>query len=545
MNTRIPGASDLLLACLVSIACTPADEAAVSPMLLRSVDAGAPLPLVRPSSSAEPTKAEPIAAPDRWAIPVAADAPQFERVAVGGGDTLVALLQTTDGALFAATGPVLARLGTGGAYEPRPEWSRGIDDTAALDSLTSGYDWWQAVAMGGTWPEGAYLVLSPESGSRGDDSPHETYRRLNGTWTRVATGAKRFDWYPRSFGAWKDGSLLALRAFDPHYTAYDDEGSPSPREAKTVAAAIAAEKRLVVLRGRPKAPGFGKRDVRAFASLPTGEIYAAIAEGDVITMLHHDGVTASERALTLPGPGVVGAHDITVVATGDDRVWVFGSARDGEDDRAYVARYDGRTWSQVSTPCVGPASSGSIDDAGNAYFVCDVQRTDVDTEAALLRVKGDLVEELPTGILPYQVVARRSDDIWVVNSPFGLDVALVYSGAKVPSPHVLPSREEVARTVYEWSEPHEMAPACAGVWIPLTEGADRAAAEATLERLAGDEGYPELYEARVAGSTAFGVRIQGVSDKTLPAATKRVVAALGTAAGTPTCNQRPSVEPEG
>lgn len=549
MITIVSSRCVLLLAGAVGMGCASADESAVAPSTPAAAAPVDPAPVVQPPAPVTPTPAvtaTPPATAAESAVPVAADAPRFTRVAVAAdGDGVVALLRTTNDQLFAATGPVLARLGADGSYEQVPEWVRGVDDQGSLEALAVGYDWWSAVAMGGTWPEGAYLVLSPESGGRGEDSPNELYRRANGSWVRVATRAKRFDWYPRAFGPWKDGSLLALRGFEPRYSRYDDEGNAPASEVKAAAATIAKEKRLIVLRGAPKAPAWGNRDIRAFASLPTGEIYAAVADGETVTMLHHDDASGAEVTRTLPTKGTLSDYEIEVVATGDDRVWVFGSASVGDDAHGYVARFEGRTWEEVETPCVGTARSGSVDDAGNAYFVCDVQRAPDQARPALLRVRGKAVEELPTGIVPGQVVARTPADIWVVSPPFEREMALAHTGTDVATPHTLATRVDAGRAVFEWADPHPMTPSCQGVWIPLAPGADRAAAEKSLEAFGVEDGFPEVYQARLQGRTEWGITIRAVTGKELHAATKRVVRALGTMVGPPTCNQRPSVDPEG
>lgn len=537
-----------VLASLLASACASSDESAVDPGASQPAsDPAPPTPEVvaTPKPAVAPTQ-EKVAPPaPAFGPPIAADAPKFDRVAVADkGDSFVSLLRTTDGQVFAAAGPVVAKLGADGSFEREPSWVRGIDDQrGSLEGITSGYYWWHAIAMGGTWPEGAFLVLSPESGGRGDDAWHETYRRTNGLWGLTATRSKLFDWHVQSFGPWKDGSLLALKAFSPRYSRFDDAGDAPAAEVKAAKRAIDREKRLIVLRGRPKAPPFGERDVRAFASLATGEIYAVMAEGEKVSLLHHDDVTSSERTFAPPGTAAVSPYEIEIVATGDDRVWVFGSANEGDETRGYVATYDGRAWREVATPCTQGAHSGSIDDAGNAYFICSVQRDAKNTGAALLRAHGKAVEELPTGIEPGTVVARTPADIWVLSEPFARDYALLHTGTVVPKVQSLPSQAEAGHAVYEWADARPFATPCGGVWLPLAEGADRDAAAKTLEGLGDGEGYPDLYEARIHGRTEWGVTIHGLTDRKLIKATKRAMAALGTAVGPPTCNQRPGVDP--
>jgi hypothetical protein len=545
----------LALVSLAASSCLSSEEAALDPGATPPGPVGstpgesaAPSePGVAPQEPARVVVTPAATAAPRFGPPVAADAPRFDRVAASAeASPSTTLLQTTDGTIFVATGPAIAKLGADGSLEQQPSWTRGIADPRGdLDGITAGYYWWRAIAMGGTWPEGAYLVLAPESGGRGDTSPNETYRRSNGIWIATKTGARLFDWHVDAFGPWKDGSLLALRAFQPRYASVDEAGEAPPGEVVTAARAIAKEKRLIVIRGEPKAPGFGERDVRAFASLASGEIYAAMGGGPSVTMLHHDDMTSSERTFALPVEGTVSAYEIEVVATGDDRVWVFGASSDAADRaRGYVARFDGRQWREVKTPCVAAARSGSIDDEGHAYFVCEVQRDENKTEAALLRARGDRVEELPTGVWVDTAIARSARDIWVLGSHESAGNVLLHTGTIANEVHTLAGQSEAGLLVYEWAEPRPLGSPCPGVWLPLAEGADREAIAKQLESLEGARGFPEVYEARVQGTVAWGITIRGLDDRELVAATKRVMKLLGASVGTPTCNQRPSTNPD-
>lgn len=513
----------------------------------------APNPAQAPAPATQPVPAAPAAVapaitptptptpidPDAGAI--AKDAPTFDLIATNDAEnTHYSLLRATDGQVFVASGPALVRLSPDGGHTTDPQWARGISDIGEeFDAIEAGMYWWTADAIGGTWPDGAYLVLSPEFGSRGADTPNELYRRTNAMWTRVPTRTARFDWAPIAFGRWKDGSLLALKGFEPRFRVRDDESGPTATEEKAFAAAIAPQKRLVVLRGRPKAPAFGKQDIRAFASLASGQIYAAVAKGDDVTMLHYDDATAVVRDVPLPTP--VASWDLDLEATASDRVWLFGQHRDAESRRGLVARFDGAAWHDVETPCVDAARSGSIDDTGAAYFVCDVKSGD-SSRAALLRAKAGVVEELQTGITPFAVVANSPTDIWVLSPPYNGATKLVHTGTTASEPFTLPTTIDAAVAVFEWAELRPVKRGCTAPWIPLAEGADRSAAEAIVDELSGTAGYPEVIEARVHGRVEIGVAIRGVDGDESVRATKRVVAKLGAAAGTPTCNRRPVVD---
>ena len=504
--------------------------------------APAPAPAPTPVAAARPTAAPTVdpgaRVPVTGAAAGATDAPRLVVVASADSNgSAISLAQTTDGQVFATVGPLVIRLAADGSVSTDPTWTRGIRDQAPHFDMTDATEYsWFAHGMGGSWPEGAYLTIEFLGGGRGSDVPAEVYRRSNARWTPVATRARHFDWYPSSFGLWSDGSLLALKAFSPRFHSFEDDGEPSASEQKQVAKAIAAQKRLVVLRGKAKAPAFGRKDVRAFASLPTGQIYAAVVTDDVVSMLHYDASTSRERNVELPGGAGVSAFELEIRSNAADRVWLFGEAGVEGERHGYVASFDGVAWQSIATPCTQAAHSGSIDDSGAAHFVCDVPRAAGQTGPALLRVRGNLVEELPVPVAPQMVVARSPTDVWVLGSPDQGRISLFHSGTTQNQALELP---DASTQVFEWADDHPLDQRCMAVWIPLVSGADRQAVAKTIDALTIDGGHPELIDARVRGRVETGVVIQGVSGKDAVTAIKRVVSALGQAAGTATCNQRP------
>lgn len=522
----------------------PGPGPAPKPTPTSTPDAPAPI-IANPTAAAPPASDEPAAMPStRSGLKAADDAPPLVKVATRTSDDggAIVLLPSTDGHLFAAAGPLLYLLGDDGSIAHDPRWSRGIDvEGVMLESAENGMFWWNASGVGGTWPDGAYLVLHRGFGTRGGDAPAELYRRSNALWTRIDTQDAKVHWYPRRFGAWKDGSLLALAGFTTQYSnAGDGDVDPPAKEVRAFESAVARRKKLVVLRGAPKAPPFGERNVHAFASLPGGEIFAVLTEDAKAVVLHHDG--AGERTLALPVSASLEPRYLDVRATARDRAWVFGPSTRGAEAHGYLARFDGTTWTEVDTACES-ISSLSLDPQGTAYVVCPVNTANGEFTRVLLRIEGTEIEEIPTPSMPSEVVARGPKDVWVA-SEAEHQGELWHTGATAAAPLELPSNYDTVRTVLQWAEPSPLTDGCYQPWIPLVAGTDVAAANAKLEPLRAKEIYPEIVEAYVQDRTEYGVTLPGSGGKGVVRVVKSVTAALGDAAGTPSCNDRPAVAAE-
>lgn len=561
---RIPTVAAVRVSCWLRVlpigllGCDALDTAALEPSAAAPT-AASEAPTATPASSptAKPTPASspapassptPAPAPASLAgIAAAGDAPRFAVVATQSAGEL-RLFETVDGQAFAVSGPWVTQLHRDGTIEVDPTWTRGIaTDGPEFDNLSVESYAWYSAALGGTWPEDAYLVVEPGWAGRGSDLPPQVYRRVQARWTPVATREAAFDWAPRAFGPWRDGSILALRSFTPRYRSVGDSGEPSEAEQRRIGRIIAAQKRLVVLRGRPKAPAFGGEDVRAFASLATGSIVAAIAEATDteharIAMVHH-GIDGAVRRLALPDAGPDPFEPLIVQVRADDDAWLFGRAAEGS--AGWVARFDGDAWRQVTVPCASGIAAAAIDRRGDAYLVCDVAEGPAagdrePAQAALLRVRGDSVAWLPTPVPPAGIVAHDPDGLWVVGASIQGETTLLHTGTTVAAPQQLPDPETIARRVFEWAEPAPLGSGCLRPWIPLVAGADRAAVQARLDALpAADVGHPQLVQGRVQGRSELGVAVFPDDAAASSAATTRVLAAVGADAGTPTCNHRP------
>lgn len=478
------------------------------------------------------------------------DPPRFVVVAqrATGGADAEALLQTGDGQLFAASGPWLMRLASDGSFTQESGWLRGIDTGPDEFDMSFGADltWWNATAMGGGWPEGTFLVLTWGAGTRLGDDSSVLYRRVAGAWDPVATDKGALHWYPRSFGPWKDGSILALKGFD--MISPRSEDGPSPAAERAFKAAVAGEKKLIVLRGAPQAPKFGAREVQAFASLPTGEIVALIADRQAIVALHYTDAGPVERTLALPGADRGRLTHVDVRMSGPDRAWVSGEwtanpdAQGNQESRGYLARFDGQAWTEIATECSLAVKSLSIDDQGSVYFVCALKVGRDKLRSVLFRVREDVVEELPMDAEPGQVVARSPADIWVLTQdPLG-PTRLLHSGTRRGEPATLPSARQVAEAVYEWADPRPVDAACRRIWLPAAPGQDVGALEPMLAGFGGDEVRAEAIQGRVQGRVEVGVMLRVNRAKQQPRALQSLQTRLRAAVLTPTCNERLAAE---
>lgn len=521
------------------------------PNQVADATAPAPVPVQAATASAASAKSLPPLPSAVSKARVPDDAPRFAVVAQGadGGAAPVSLLRTGDGQVFAASGPWLMRLASDGSFTQERAWTRGVDTGEDEYEMTFGADltWWVASAMGGSWPEGAYLVLTWGAGTRLGDVSSVLYRRVGEAWTRVATDKGKLRWYPRRFGPWKDGSILALKGFDLIHPR--SESGPPPAVERAFKAAVAAEKKLIVLRGAPQAPKFGERDVQAFASLATGEIVALIADRTGMVALHYTDSGAGERTLALPDVDRGRLTEVDVRLSGPDRAWMSGEwtaakpdAQDRVESRGYLARFDGQAWTEVATECRTAVRSLSLDDRGVPYFVCAVKVDGDRQRSVLFRVRDDVVEELPTEFEPDQVLARGPADIWVLAQGLAGPTKLLHSGTTRGEPAVLPSSQQVAAAAYEWAGPRPVDAACRTLWLPAVAGRDVQALESMLEGFGGDEIRAEAIQGRVHGRVEVGVMLRVRRANQQKRALQELQKRLDDAVGAPTCDERLSVE---
>ncbi len=531
----------------------PAGAAAAPP----SQTQAAPQPVVQADA---PAAAQPLhAAADapvgvaKSKAPRAADAPRLHRVARrtdgSGGIAQMRFARTLDGKRFVLSGAAISVLGDDGTVRFDPESLRGFDDAGFdLEGVELGMIWWYAMALGGTWPEGAFLTVGIGSGSRGGDDVPRVYKRSNGVWTRMATHKPTHHWYYAEFGPYTGGSLLALERYQLRYG--DVEEGPSRAEERAFAAAVAKEKPLVVVRGAPKAPLLGSGTVETFASLPTGEIFALARGQDTQDLVVWNGVAGTLQRTPAPGMDPASPH---LLAVAPDQVWFYGAqSSEAREGGGLLARWDGHGWTQHATPCNGEITAMTVADDGRTYLTCSVEAQEAQGAFALLRVVDPrqatlAFEELPLATDakegPVAVLAGAGDTLWVItgSDPYSAD-SVWRTGAPVETPAVIPNTMQTLRAVLEWAPPRPLDAECAHPWVPLLPDTDRAAAEAAITALSGESFSVELREARVQGRIEHGVVMEFGGGKGVRGRVAQITKALAGKVGEPTCNERPPAQ---
>ncbi|MBX7081899.1 MAG: hypothetical protein K1X88_22025 [Nannocystaceae bacterium] len=532
----------ILCALVAGVACTSREGAAPAEPPVSAAEPPAPAASPTATPAPEPA-AKPAAASAvfRTALPHVEPARRFEQVASFGAlERGLQLARLGDDVLAAFGGPEVVILEPDGRVTSDPQWVRGVESHSP-ELLDGNMLYWYPVALGGGWPEQTYLTVGLGSAARSGGGPPELYARRQGRWHRVATSTKQMNWYPIAFGPWKDGSLLALQRFEPRFsTDGDGDVEPPAAEVRAFEAAVKKRKSLVVISGAPKAPTLPVRELRAFASLPTGELFAAGVEDGRTVMVHHDGTRA--RRVELPrgtGVNVQGMHALAA-----DRVFAWGSAAAGS--KGYLARWDGAAWRELGElPCSGAIVGLDVDGEGTVYFTCEVPSQGKSGNTALLRLRGDVLDELGVPTSPDEgplaVLARGPDDVWITVGAWadGEGGTLWHTGASGP-PTALRSSSDTNAVLLEWDEPRPVGRDCWIAWVPLRDGADPDKAAMAIRDAEGL--VAEVRWVRVQGSTQWGVWVSE-TPKVMRAALAKVVARLGKDAGEPICNERPWVEP--
>jgi hypothetical protein len=422
------------------------------------------------------------------------------------------------------------RIAPGGSFSRDPDLLRGIEaefgelsiDQEGLFMLAH----WGAAAAGGRWPDGFYLTLTAEFGFRHDDYPTRVYRRTDDRWAAVASKGDHFHWFPTDLAPWRDGSVLALRGFDPIY-AYpehrDETTEPLAASVRQAKASIERHRPLIVIRGASKAPDFGRRDLAAIDALPTGEIVAVVV-GDAPLALHFDPATNAVTERPLPGRALASAE---VLVEGSALAWIYGVAAD--PDAPYLVRFDGEAWREDPTPECEVAGIGSFSRSADAetWLVCGSPATAplfAGDDHTLWRRPADggwEHVEVPSGAIPTEVVARRSDDVWV-----GGNVLLhTRKPAKVET---VPGYTEMWLEAQERAEP--VAPFSCSHGTTIIEGApggEQSELVATIDqalRGMGEGGSIALIEVPFRGASRLALQNHAVEDKKAAA---RLARAMG------------------
>lgn len=449
------------LRCLATLAVTFACEA--------STHRG---PLVDPQAPTQaPSRAEPAASPQAAALPVR-PSPQrtwhlAARVEVDEGDDVarLRLFTSADGTLFVTSGPLVMRVGNDGSFAPDRAWLRGIEPPG---SGFEGIAAWDVETLGGRLPDGLYLSLRVETDGRAEPPTQQVYRWADTTWTPVDHAAKRYTWQLTGLAPWRDGSVLALRSFTP--TMPPEVEMISDEYYAEFLEIVARQRRLVVLRGRPKAPAqLANERIVAFDARETGEVVAVVHvppkgvsahEAEVAlrrsyAILHY----APDRPLrrvSLPEltEALVAWHTPAVAWSDDGVLRAWGSIETTNEDtleRTFaplLLRFDGEQWIRESPPPCRDESSivAFATDVGRQWSGCMGHFPTSGPGAVFSRVaEGPWEEEIMpadalAGGAAIDIVVRGADDVWIAGGA-------VYRTQAVGSPVVLPG------LAAQWSGP--------------------------------------------------------------------------------------------
>jgi hypothetical protein len=335
----------------------------------------------------------------------------------------VRLFEAAGSELFATVGPQLVRIGADGAFERDPMWLRGIEPLRDEGALSlAAIVTWDAIAAGGRWPDAFYVTVSAEFSYRGSDNPHWVYRRQGDRWIALKTRGDHFHWFVADIAPWKDGSVLALKGFQPihEYRGEYELAEPTKASMRRAKAAIDRQKPLVVIRGAGKAPDLRRRDIAAIDALPSGEI-VGVVEGETPVAVHFDPTSGAVTERALPKRTLA---DAEVLLEGSARAWIHGRI-EGHPGAPYLVRFDGESWIEDATPPCENAGIGSLARTpdGDAWAVCgyppDTPLFQGEPNSLWHRPADAGAWEpakLPDGAVPTEVVARSRDDVWVAGN---------------------------------------------------------------------------------------------------------------------------------
>jgi hypothetical protein len=390
--------------------------AACSPTTAPTKDRIEPMTLVAEAPAKEPELAEP--EPEPMFHPVAKVVPSEhdERA------PHFRVFEAANGELFVSVGPQIVKLGDDGSFTRDVAWLEGIQtfderSSASISSLLS----WDVVTAGGVWPEAFYITVSGEVGFRGGHYTHRVYRRDSDRWVAMTTRGSAFFWFFDDIAPWKDGSVLALRGFEPVYRykrGSEDAEEPTEASRRRAKAAIAAQKPIIVIQGRAKAPNLGRREIVGIDALASGEM-VAVVRGSKPIAVHYD--SGSGRAIDRPLPADL-LQDADVLLESATRAWVYGYVETTSSIAPYLARFDGEAWQRDTPPGCKDIGIGSLSRSpeGDLWAVCGFGPDDpvFEPEALGLWLRpadADAWEEvkLPDEAAPIEVLARGRDDVWV------------------------------------------------------------------------------------------------------------------------------------
>jgi hypothetical protein len=501
----------------------------------------APAPTPAPTPAVDPAIA--------GKVEIAADARAWSQLVAFALDdsSEPSLVRSEAGTLYAALGPKLVELAPDGTSS-----ALGTDGITLLRQeqplLDGDYVRFLPTMIGGDFPREGFLVVSYSLGARGIEPPPQTFRRReDGRWHELDNGTPEFVWYPAAFGRWTQGSLLALRGFAGRYLDADSEAGErrAIKRARIIDAAIAKQKHMVVLRGQPRAPQlqFGGV-VTQFASLPSGEIIAAVADDDGGTaMFHYDDTTGTQRRLPLPQGDGGAPRDVQLAVRSATDAWV--AAGSGSDELPFLAHYDGTAWTAVSSPC--EARIAAIDLTPDSEVLACAMKTAPEQErAVVLRRRGErwtAIGTPTTGDRRIATVFVQGDRTVVLTHEWGRKYEIWTDGPAPASPLQFGDTRAAVRPILADAPDRPIDDACDHLTVPLTGApGDRSTVLPRLSQ-AGVTTDVEVQTVLVGEREVDAVVVTGVSPSRARETAAAIAGALGTEAQAATCNLRPLAHP--
>jgi hypothetical protein len=506
-----------------------------------------------PAATAEPAAAAPTSTPVAGPTTApATEGPTSPLHVIARSDVGLALHRLVDDGLVVAAGPLVMRVDAAGEVVYDPSMLRGIvpiRDASIRDDEGSfyGVEAWSPIGLGGRWPDALYLSLDFTSGFRGEGGQPITYRHTPEGWKRLEVGGTLHEHHLLELRPWKDGSVLARRGHVmkfPGQEKWDGEDGPTRQQLATAERAIEKSKKLVVVRGAPKAPDVGP-SLSGFDARPSGEVFAVIGTSkQSMLRIAADG-TRTEIDLPSQAAEVRG-----VVAEGSDRVWAFGmgeSTANDDDRRPWFVVVEGGTAADGGAPpCAKPAiMSLSITHDGTQWVTCGSPYEFEASEASLwTRAPGEAWSQvsLPHGVVSAeQVIARAPDDVWVTGK--AADGHVLMHTRPRTSVLEVPGLARIGRMVHEWNDLVPIGKYCVHGYVPLTiDPSEAASVKAKLD--ADLVGFSTrvtvgLVRTSIRGQQALGLQLGGDSESTVADAAalrKIAVRRLGdSAVGAPRC----------
>jgi hypothetical protein len=224
-------------------------------------------------------------------------------------------------------------------------------------SMLGGIDLvWHTWALGGRWPDEAWLVVSRFAQVAFVPTVHRYERR---GWTRRPAVHGPLYWYYRDIITWPEGQVLGLKVYEPdpwivawRYELGTGDDDPAHPDPAPLLAHTRPRFELLGPRPRPAWPRIAAQlEVVTAAAAPDGALFLLAYRGKrsdgVAVVQRWDPARPAERAGVVDIlPGRANVELLRVDAAGIAHV---GGAQKSVTS-PYLARFDGTTWTEIPAP---------------------------------------------------------------------------------------------------------------------------------------------------------------------------------------------------